>query len=79
MAIKTPATKAANAAQKVLKSIQPREEIALNIIKKVSGMELETVLQGVEAFTKSFSQDDEYMVEIRIDKIFPPDTAEETG
>jgi len=73
----TPATNAANTPQKVMKSIQPKEEIAVNITKKVSGSELDNVLQGVGAFTKCFSQEDNYMVEIKVEKVFETDKTED--
>lgn len=69
----TPASKAANEGQKVLKSIKPQEEIKLNITKNVTGNELDSVLQGVSAFAKCFNQDDKYIVDIKVEKVIPED------
>jgi hypothetical protein len=72
----TPKTKTENAAQKILKSIQPQEKIVVSITKQVSGGELDSVLQGVGAFTKCFNQEDRYIVGINVEKVILPDTKE---
>lgn len=54
--------------QRQLKGIAPCEEIAVNVVKKVTGKELGNVLGGIEGFTKCFNPDDEYMVEIKVQK-----------
>lgn len=65
----TPASREANSAQRVMKSLKPQEEIKVNITKNVTGSELDSVLQGVGAFTKCFNQDDKYVVDIKVEKV----------
>ena len=65
----TTRTKLTNSPQPVLKSIQPHEEIAVNVIKRVDGIELEKLLQGVAAFTGSLGPQDQYEVTIRVEKL----------
>lgn len=65
----TPRTKTVNEAQKVLKSIEPQEEIRINISKKVTGSELENALSGIAAFTKVFDMNDKYMLEVKVSKL----------
>lgn len=72
---RTPATNASNTPQRDLKSIDT-EQIAVNIVKRVSGNDLGRVLQGVTAFTQCFDAADQYEVTIRVDKLI---TKEESG
>ena len=69
MANKVPASEKANTPQKVLKSIQPVEIITMNIVKKVTGEELEKMLQGITAFTKCIGAEDQYEVSIKVAKL----------
>lgn len=69
----TPKTKSENAVQKVLKSIQSQEEIKVSISRQVSGHDLGNILQGINAFTQCFNQDDKYIVEIKVAKVISPD------
>lgn len=68
-----------NKAQIVRKSIQPQEEIVLNITKQITGGELGKVLQGVEAFTKCFNQEDGYIVNIKVEKKIQISAQEASG
>lgn len=79
MVDKTPKGRNSNDSQKVLKSIQPQEQIVMNITKQVSGSELGTVLQGVDAFAKCFSKDDKYSVEIKVEKVIEPDVQDSSA
>jgi hypothetical protein len=66
--MRTPATKIENKAQKVRKSLEPQEEITINIVKTVTGSYLVEVLAGVAAFTKSFKENDKFQVTIKVEK-----------
>jgi hypothetical protein len=57
-----------NTSQQVQKSLPSLEGITLDVVKDVTGNELDNVLKGIGAFTKSFKQDDRYMVTIHIEK-----------
>lgn len=71
--------KGRNNPQRVLKSIQPVEQIAINITKQASGSSLGAILKGVESFTQSFDGSDQYLVEIKVEKLIPPDTVDSSG
>lgn len=63
--------------QRVLKSIQPQEQISMGISKKVSGGYLGSILKGLEAFTKCFDDADQYQVDIKVEKIIEPITEDQ--
>lgn len=73
---KTPKGKNGNDPQRVLKSIQPAERIVIDITKQSSGTALESILMGVSAFTKCFSDEDKYSVEIKIEKVMESELQE---
>jgi hypothetical protein len=58
--------------QRVLKSIEPQEQILMAISKRVSGQDLGSILNGLEAFTKCFDASDQYKVDIKVEKIIEP-------
>lgn len=64
--------KDSNAPQRVLKSLEPPEEIIMNISQKVSGSSLANLLKGIEEFRKCFSEDDQYIVQIKLEKVISP-------
>ncbi|SDI49670.1 hypothetical protein [Paenibacillus naphthalenovorans] len=65
----TPAGRNRNNAQRELKSIAPQHKVGLDIVTRVSGDELEKMMQGATAFTKCFDPADQYEVTIRVEKI----------
>ncbi len=66
-----------NPNQRVLKSIQPQEQIVMAISKKVSGTFLGNILKGLEAFSKCFEETDQYQVDIKVEKIIEPSVEEQ--
>lgn len=77
--MQTPKTKNSNAPQNVLKSIQPQEEISMNVSKEVNGRELNSVLTGISAFTKVFNETDKYNLEVKVSKIIEEVDADGKG
>lgn len=73
----TPATRAANAPQPVLRSLPTQEEVAVNVMTRTSADELGKLLQGINAFAGSLSPDAAYQVTIRVEKI--PQEADHDG
>lgn len=65
----TPAETTANRPQALRRSLPALEAIAVNIVKKTTGDELNRVLQGVSAFTSSFDLGDQYQVTICVEKL----------
>ncbi|MDP4092577.1 MAG: hypothetical protein Q8920_04380 [Bacillota bacterium] len=69
-------TKDSNTSQRVLKSIEPAEEITINISQKVSGSNLGNVIKALDDFRKCFNETDEYSVQIKVDKVITPQKTE---
>lgn len=61
-----------NSPQKVLKSIDPQEQILMSITKKVEGKDFEKILNGLVAFTKCFEDADKYKIDIKVEKVIEP-------
>lgn len=58
-----------NESKRVLKSIEPVEEICINISKKVNGKEVDDTLKAVAAFTNTFNDSDKYELTVKVEKI----------
>lgn len=68
MSKETPATQSANTPQRVLKSLQPEQNV-LTIITSLTGGEMENILQCVASFTKCFECKDKYIVAIKVERV----------
>ncbi|PZM64838.1 hypothetical protein [Paenibacillus dendritiformis] len=65
----TPATRAANAPQPVLRPLPNQEEIAVSVTTGANADELGKLLQGIDAFAGSLAPDATYQVTIRVEKM----------
>lgn len=65
----TPATAAANTPQKVLKSLEPLNNITINIIETVDGKGLIQRLDGIKKFASSLDPNTKYDLLLQVDKL----------
>lgn len=63
-----------NTPRNVLKSIDPPEEISINISKNITVDEMEKILNGINAFTKSFPPEDKFSLDVKLSKHKEPES-----